>query len=116
MLLQISHTISPCSFDAVFYSHFVPLHIHVYYIYMFLSYNLDLFCNFIVYCMYITYIYIYIYDCYIRVYQSFSILLVGYSQLLVGLILGYAPEMKHSTNLQDFRSLLARSHSSIGIQ
>ena len=33
-------------------------------------------------------------------------LLAGYSQLLVGNTLGYAPKMSHSTNLQDFRNLL----------
>ena len=48
-----------------------------------------------------------VFDCNIKVYQSFSILLVEYSQLLVGPTLGYIPEMRHSTNLQDFRSLLA---------
>ena len=41
-----------------------------------------------------------LFDCYIRVYRSFQVLLVGYSQLLVGPTLGYAPEMRHSTNLQ----------------
>ena len=35
-------------------------------------------------------------------------------QLLVGPTL--APKTKHSTNLQDFKSLLTCSHSSIGIQ
>ena len=31
-------------------------------------------------------------DCYIRVYRSFKYLLAGYSQLLVGPTLGYAPK------------------------
>ena len=44
-----------------------------------------------------------VFDCYIRVYQSFSILFEEYSH---GPTLGYAPETRHSTNLQDFRSLL----------
>ena len=51
-------------------------------------------------------------DCYIRIYQF----LAGYGQLLVGPTLGYAPKTRHSTNLQDFRSLLAWSHLSIGVQ
>ena len=42
-------------------------------------------------------------DHYFRVYRF---LLVGYNQVLVGPTLGYAPEMRYSTNLQDFRSLL----------
>ena len=46
-------------------------------------------------------------DCYIRVYRSFLFLLAGYSQLLVGPTPRYAPKTRHSTNLQDFRSLLA---------
>ena len=33
-------------------------------------------------------------DCYIRVYRSFKYLLAGYSQLLVGPTLGYAPKME----------------------
>ena len=48
-------------------------------------------------------------DCYIRVYRSFKIFIgrVWYSRLLVGPTLGYAFETRHSTNLQDFRNLLA---------
>ena len=42
-------------------------------------------------------------DCYIRVYRF----LAGYSQLLVGPTLGSAPKTRYSTNLQDFKSLLA---------
>ena len=42
-------------------------------------------------------------DCYIRVYRSF---LAGYSQLLVGPTIGYAQKTRHSTNPQNFRSLL----------
>ena len=46
------------------------------------------------------------FDFYILQYiDLFQILLVGYSHLLVGLTLGYAFEMRHSTNLQDFKSL-----------
>ena len=42
-------------------------------------------------------------DCYIRVYRYFG----RVQPILVGPTLGYAPKMRHSTNLQDFRSLLA---------
>ena len=42
-----------------------------------------------------------VFDCYIRVYL-FQFLLIWYSQLLVGPTFGYAPEMRHSTNLQDY--------------
>ena len=52
-------------------------------------------------------------ECFNRVFvilkyvDLFLFLLVGYSQLLVRPTLRYAPEMRYSTNLQDFRSLLA---------
>ena len=51
-----------------------------------------------------------LFDCYIRVYQSFQFLLVEYSQLLVGPILGYAPETRHLIDLQDFKVYL-RDHA-----
>ena len=51
-------------------------------------------------------------ECFNRVFvilkcvNLFLFLLVGYSQLLVRPTLDYAPEMRHSANLQDFRSLV----------
>ena len=43
-------------------------------------------------------------DCSIRVYRSFWL---GTANFLVGSTLGYAPKTRHSTYLQNFRSLLA---------
>ena len=40
-----------------------------------------------------------VFDRYIRVYRSFGFLLAGYSQLLAR---PNTPEMRHSTDLQDF--------------
>ena len=54
-----------------------------------------------------------VFDCYIRVYQSFSTFI---SKVQLRPTHGYAPEMRHLTNLQDFKSLLMWSCLSIGIQ
>ena len=44
-----------------------------------------------------------VFECYIRVNRSFSIFICRVTaKLLLGPTLGYAPETRHSTNLQDF--------------